>query len=214
MKWASVFVILSAMAACVAMAVQFYPGNASNSASGGGPSAETKYPLRIRGFQITNVKDGGLQSLISADELKINKRRFFIFQFHPVTECTVEQLKIEIYAGDDADVFESIGQGILSEASNPFRSLQTGDFGLITRGVVNHLVLKIFEKEKPSLLVEAERAVIDFEAGETELFNVRLTDRAANRTIQSRFAELDNRTKVLKIKDSVYRLAAGQIIPQ
>ena len=214
MKWPSIFLILTAMAACVAMAVQFHPGNASMPASDGRSPAETKYPLHITDFEITDVKEGVLQSVISADELKINKRRFFIFQFNPVTECTVDHLEIEIYGGDEADVFESIGQGLLSDPANPFGSRRTPDFGLITRGVVNHLILSIFRNNQLSLMVEADRAVIDFEAGSTELFRVKLTDTSANRTIQSRTAELENRTRVLKIKDSVYRLAAGQIIPQ
>ncbi|HMA86630.1 MAG TPA: hypothetical protein VKN73_13070 [Desulfosalsimonadaceae bacterium] len=213
MKSILLALILAAMAACVGLAVQFHPGRASTPASDGGQSTQKKYPLHITGFEITDVKEGVLQSVISADALKINKRRFFIFQFNPVTECTVDQLEIEIYADDGADVFESIGQGLLSDPANPFRSRQTPNFGLITRGVVNHLILSIFRNNQLSLKVEADRAVIDFEAGSTELFSVKLTDMIANRTIQSRTAELDNRARVLNIKDTAYRLAAGQIIP-
>jgi len=213
MKWPSVFLILTTAAVCVGLAVQFHPGRASTPASDGGQSTQTKYPLHITGFKITDVKDGVLQSVISADALKINKRRFFIFQFKPVTECTVDHLVIEIYADDDTDVFETIGHGLLANASNPFKSRQAADFGLITRGVVNHLILSIFRDEQLGLIIEADRAVIDFEAGDSELFNVMLTDMSADRTIKSRFAELDNRSKVFKIKDTVYRLSASQIIP-
>ncbi|MDZ7832078.1 MAG: hypothetical protein U5L07_10040 [Desulfobacterales bacterium] len=206
--------ILAAMAACVALAVQFHPGNASTPAPDGRPSTETKYPLYITGIKITDVKDGVLQSVISADELKINKRRFFIFQFNPVTECTADHLVIENYAADDRDVFESIKHGLLSDTANPFNSRQAEDFGLITRGVVNHLVLKIFRKDQLILRVEADRAIIDFKTGATELFKVRLADKIANQTLHSRFAELDNRTKVLQIKDTVYQLTAGHLLAQ
>jgi hypothetical protein len=57
--------------------------------------------------------------------------------------------------------------------------------------------------------VEAERALIDFKAGKTELFSVKLTDGIANRRIQSRFAEMDNRKQVLNINDTVYHLTTA-----
>jgi len=209
-KWPFVWLILIATGISIALGIYFKPGQSPNNRSLHFNPGENKYPLHITGFRITRVSEGRRQSVISADELKINRRRFFVFQFNPVTECTVNNLVIENYGNDGLNVFEGIDQALISGTANPLKVHQPADFGLITRGVVNHLLLKIFRADQPSLIVEADQAIIDFKNGEADLYNVKLTDNVSKRTIESKFAELDNKTGVFKIKGAVYTLSSGQ----
>ena len=212
-KWPLVSLVLISAAFCAALGIYYNPGHTPSHQAMSFQPMEHKYPLRIAGFKITNFEAGALQSIIAADELKINRRKFFVFQFNPITECTVNNLALELYDCKGGNLFESIETGLLSGETAPLCKAGGTEFGLITRGVVNGLDLRLFRTARPWLTIKAEKAVIDFKNAQTALYEVAVTDIEAKRLIQSRSAKLDNKTGLFKIQDTTYPLSVSQTDP-
>ncbi len=158
------------------------------------------YPLRIKGLSATTYNDDKLTARIEADELRVNQRRFFVFNIRPFNEATLTNARLEVHLYKHmplkANLFSSAKNilGLDKKGKSRMRGL-----GLITRGVVNGFTLEVYKAGKLSLRVKAEKAYIDFKKKKTELLNAGLEDVQSKKLIKSRSVIWDNEENVFRI---------------
>ncbi len=168
------------------------------------PPVEKKtspYPTWIKGFNASTYEGDRLITKIEADEFKINPRRFFIFNIKPFNEATLTNVRLEIhlYKGmsSKADLF-SFSEGVLP-LMNGGKKFAVKGMGLITRGVIKGLVLKIYRADRLSMVVKAGKGYIDFKKQETKMKGVSMEDVLSGRLIKSSSVIWDDKEKVFKV---------------
>jgi len=159
------------------------------------------YPVWIQGFTASTYQGDRLVTKIEADEFKINPRRFFIFNIKPFNEATLTnvRLDIHIYKGmsSKADLF-SFSEGVLP-LMNGDKKFAAKGMGLITRGVIKGLILKIYRADRPSMVVKASSGYIDFKKNETKMKGVSIEDVLSGRLIKSSSVIWDNKEMVFNV---------------
>lgn len=159
------------------------------------------YPIWIQGFTASTYKGNRLITKIEADEFKVNPRRFFVFNIKPLNEATLTNVRLEIhiYMGmsSKADLF-SFGEGVLP-LMNGGKKFAVNGMGLITRGVIKGLILKIYRADSLSIVVKASRGYIDFKKKETKMQGVSLEDVVSGRLIKSSSVIWDDTEKAFKV---------------
>jgi hypothetical protein len=151
-------------------------------------------PISIQGMKFQSAKDGRIVARGVAKELKVNPRKFFVFNIKSLNELTLNQVIIEFYKkegepfgidlGDIMDKFSSGGSGKSSPTKRHiFGATNTG---LITRSVINKLILKIYDKNKLSLIIKAPTAYLNFKKGEIIFHNAIVEDIGSKEIINSR----------------------------
>jgi len=158
------------------------------------------YPIKITGLNYTKCEENRLMTKIKSDELKVNPRKFFIFNIKPFNEVTLNNTTIEVYLYEDThsdtNLF-SFGGDLLSVKQGNKASLK--GMGLITRGVINDLVLKIYKASSLSILVKAKKAHIDFKKDETKLQKASIEGIFSNKIIKSTLIIWNEKEKIFKI---------------
>ncbi|MBW2636790.1 MAG: hypothetical protein JRC86_04585, partial [Deltaproteobacteria bacterium] len=136
----------------------------------------TPYPLQIKGFVYSSCNDRGPVYRIKADELKINPRKYFIFNIRSFNEVTLKNAEAEIYLYPDMEekigLFPLEGQFLKTTRSRGAPK----EFGILTRGIIENLVLKIYNDKKEHLIVRAKKARIDFKKDITKLSDATIED--------------------------------------
>ncbi len=159
------------------------------------------YPTWIKGFNASTYEGDRLITKIEADEFKVNPRRFFIFNIKPFNEATLTNVRLEIhlYKGmsSKADLF-SFSEGVLP-LMNGGKKFAVKGMGLITRGVIKGLILKIYRADRLSMVVKAGRGYIDFKKNETKMRGVSIEDVLSGRLIKSGSVIWDNKEMVFNI---------------
>lgn len=157
-------------------------------------------PLRMTGFSSVNYEEGMIKSKISAAVLEIKPRKFFIFNVKAFNEIIIEDSDIEMYFhSNDADnLVPPDNLAKEKSSSNPEAPLESIIFqtkgtdavikgtGIITRGIIKNLGIKIFEGDRLVLKVKAEHANVDFKRSIVKLEDAQIRDIASNRTIKSK----------------------------
>jgi hypothetical protein len=159
----------------------------------------TPYPLQIKGFVYSSFNDRGPVYRIKADELKINPRKFFVFNIRSLNEVTLENAEIAVYLYPEAE--EKVGLFPLKEQfakTARSRGVPKG-FGVLTRGVIKNLVLKIYKAEKEQLIVRAQKARIDFKKNVTKLSDASIQDITADKIITSQNMYWSEEEKAFRI---------------
>jgi hypothetical protein len=159
----------------------------------------TPYPLQITGFDYSSCNDRGPVYRIKADELKINPRKFFIFNIRPFNEVTLENAEIAVYLYPDAG--EQVGLFPLKEQFTKTarsKDLPKG-FGLLTRGIIKNLILKLYRAEKEQLIVRAQKARIDFKKNVTKLSDASIQDITTDQVITSKTMYWSEKEKAFRI---------------
>ena len=100
-------------------------------------SKSSPYPVRIEDFTYTTSKDNKLVAKLTADEFKINPRKFFVFNVNPFNEATITNAKMEVYLYEDrpnkVDLF-SFREGLKSLENKEKRKAVLKEIGFVTRG--------------------------------------------------------------------------------
>jgi len=139
---------------------------------------------------------------MDADELRVNPRRFSIFSIKPFNEVILTNARLAVYlieGKSSKTSLLSIGKDILA-IDDKGKSRVKG-IGLITRGIIESLVLEIHKADKLSLVVTAKKAIIDLKKKEATLVMATIEDKLSHRLIAKRH-------HVWRFKDDTLRLEA------
>ena len=171
-------------------------------------------PISVQGLTVMRFKGNQILTKVTAKELKINPRKFNIFNIRSFNELTLNKVTIEFYkSGDEPSGIDlgdliyrfssrSNGMSSFSKENKPgaiktgFRAIKTG---LITRGVLNKLVLKIYNKNNLSVIVKSPTAYLNFKRNKVIFHNATAEDTASREIIKSRKIVLKCEKNVLKV---------------
>ena len=166
------------------------------------PPIETKsspYPVRITGLEYKAYEEGRLLSRVQADAFKVSPRRFWAFNIRPFNEAVLTNARVELYFYKDTPPGPGASLGKLLIPGNKDRKSFPKEMGLITRGVIKGLHLKIYQESKPAIIVRAGKAEIDFKKNEARLTGASLEDPASKNRIEAKSIIWDNRENVFTI---------------
>ena len=163
--------------------------------------------ISIQGMKFQSSTDGRIITRGAAKELKVNPRKFFIFNIKQFNELTLDGVTIEFYKsegessgidlGDFMDKFSSGSSGKSSSSKRPkFGATNTG---LITRSVINKLILKIYDKNKLSLMIKAPAAYLNFKKNKIIFHNAIVEDIDSKEIINSRKIVFKSGENVLRV---------------
>jgi len=171
-------------------------------------------PISVQGLTVMRFKGNQILTKVTAKELKINPRKFNIFNIRSFNELTLNKVTIEFYkSGDEPSGIDlgdliyrfssrSNGMSSFSKENKPgaiktgFRAIKTG---LITRGVLNKLVLKIYNKNNLSVIVKSPTAYVNFKKNKVIFHNATAEYIASREIIKSRKIVLKCEKNVLKV---------------
>jgi hypothetical protein len=151
-------------------------------------------PISVQGFTVQTFNGNQIITKATAKELKITPRKFFIFNIRPLNELTLNEVTIEFYKSEDepsgvdlADLMHKLSSRSNGKSSSSkkhkFGAIKTG---LITRGVINKLVLKIYNKNNLSMIVQAPTAYVNFKRNEIIFQNATADNIVSREIIKSR----------------------------
>jgi hypothetical protein len=163
------------------------------------------YPVRITGFSYVTYNNQMPVIKVEADELKVNPRKYFVFNIRPFNEATLTNARIEVYFNgqepSDVDPF-SVGRELLSIKEEGKSRVK--DMGLITRGLIKGLIVEIYKADEPWVIITAKEVIIDFKRKEATLVTARIEDTFSKMTITSKSVVWSSKDSVLRIP-GVYR---------
>jgi len=158
------------------------------------------YPIWMQGLTASTYTGDRLITKMKADEFKVNPRRFFIFNIKPFNEATLTNVRLDIHLYNDisskADLF--FNEGVLPIMNGDRKSAVKG-MGLVTRGVIKGLILKIYRAGNPLMVVKASRGYIDFKKKETKMQRVSIEDVLSGRLIKSSSVIWNDKEKVFNV---------------
>jgi hypothetical protein len=158
-------------------------------------------PLSVQGLTVQRFKGNQIITKVTAKELKINPRKFNIFNIRPFNELTLNKVTIEFYNSGDDPYGIDLGNLIykFSSRSNGKSSSSKGNksgaiksgfgeikTGLLTGAVINKLVLEIYNKNNLSMIVKAPTAYVNFKKNKVIFQNATLEDIASSDIVKSR----------------------------
>ena len=171
-------------------------------------------PISVQGLTVMRFKGNQILTKVTAKELKINPRKFNIFNIRSFNELTLNKVTIEFYKSGDEPSGIDLGKLIYKFSSRSsgksssskenksgaikarFGAIKTG---LITRGVLNKLVLKIYNKNNLSVIVKSPTAYVNFKRNKVIFHNATAEDIASKEIIKSRKIVLKCEENVLKV---------------
>jgi len=170
-------------------------------------------PISIQGMKFQSSKGGRIVTRTVAKELKVNPRKFFIFNIKPFNELTLNKVTIEFYKNegepsgiDLGDLMDKFSSGSSEKSSSSKRHIfGATNTGLITRSVINKLILKIYDKNKLSLIIKAATAYLNFKKGEIIFHNAIVEDIDSKEIINSRKI-------VFKSGENVFRVPGQYVL--
>jgi hypothetical protein len=175
---------------------------------------EYLHPISVQGLTIRLFKGNQIITKATAKDLKINPRKFNIFNIRPLNELTLNKVTIEFYKSSDEPSGIDLGKLIYKFSSRSsgksssskenksgaikarFGAIKTG---LITRGVINKLVLKIYNKNNLSMIVQAPTAYVNFKKNEIIFQNATADTIVSRKIIKSRKIVLKCEENVLNV---------------
>jgi hypothetical protein len=101
--------------------------------------AATDRPFKMEGFSYRSYSGDRLVASIEADEFKIDRRKFWIFNIQPFKEATFKKANLKLYL-DRNSADESDGEGLMMLGQD-FLKLDGIEQrrGLVSRGIINDL---------------------------------------------------------------------------
>ncbi len=160
------------------------------------------YPIKIEGLSYSTYEKDRLIARIRADEFRVNPRRFWIFNIKPFNEATLinARLEVHLYENMPSEVsLFSFGKELLSLKNKKEGKSALKGMGLITRGVIKGLILKVYKTDRLSMVVKAKDAYIDFKKKKTKLLIASIEDVLSKKLIKASSIIWDNKEKVFKI---------------
>jgi hypothetical protein len=186
-------------------------------------SSEIKYPghmpprpppLQLTDFWYSAQDENGVLNTVEADNLVIRPRRYLVFNIKSLNEAilTRAHLQVHLRDKDNADVnpfdvkYEDIIPFTDSGAGSENRSRGSG-FGIVTRLLAEDLTLDVLRKASTTLVLTAERGLVENRKGEAQFINATLSDPRTGRLIRSNRILWDNKRKKFMVPGT-YSLTA------
>ena len=176
-------------------------------------------PLMVRGLKI-HIFQGDHAIRIKADEFEVSPRKFAIFSVNRLNEFTLNNVTVEFNINENkpvdkniADirqVFSSLVEGGLSSPDTLMAG--TINAGLITRGVYNDLLLKIYRNRSVELTVNAKKAIAEFNNSKIQFYNAVIEDMKTKEIIRSRLVTLEDNADHFCIPDQYVKLSPSGVI--
>ena len=160
------------------------------------------YPIRLQGISNSIYDNNRIIAKMEADEFKVNPRKFFVFNVKSLNEITITNVKLEIYYNNDNKNSSNVDLIPLSQLQ--FSEFKEGNrakngMGLITRGIVKGLSLRVYKANQLSLVVKAKEAHINFRNREMRMKNASIEEVISKRLIESKSIIWDNEQKLFDI---------------
>ena len=149
------------------------------------PRREAAGPLSIEGFSLTRHRSEKRVFRLVAGSIRVAPRKFMIFNIRPFNEAVMENVRIDLFRYPEkerARTAEGIG------LADSLKSLDTGNLGLVTRGIVKDLEVRFHEGENLVHWLRVDKVRIDLEDRELRMSGVRIRDLIENREIVTRNA--------------------------
>lgn len=180
---------------------------------------ERLYPISLQGLRFQRFESNRITTRAIIKELKVNPRKFFIFNIRPFNELTLNNVTMEFYKSEEKHSGLDISNRIhrfssgSGERSLFPKNLEFGDIktGIITRGVVNTLILKIYAKSRLSKIVKSHRAYLDFKKNEVIFYNATVEDIATKQIIKSRKMVFKNGRNVIRVPGQYVLLSQTEL---
>ncbi len=164
-------------------------------------------PISIQGLKFqSSVGDSTITRAV-AKELEVNPRKFFVFNIRPFNEITLKEVTIEFYKNEhgpsEIDLKELMHKLIAGDDDNspfsgrhPFGAAKTG---LITRGIINQFILKIYDQNNLSLMIKSAKVFLNFKKGEVVFQDAMVEDFGSKIIINSRKIVFRSGEDVLRV---------------
>jgi hypothetical protein len=167
-------------------------------------------PFKMEGFSYRSYNGDRLVASIEADEFKIDRRKFWIFNIQPFKEATFKRANLKLYqgnsvAGSDEEGLMMFGKDFLKLDGMEQRR------GLVSRGIINGLTLEIFDADQPSILVSARKAYIDPKKKMVRMQGVRMKDISSGSEITSRFINWNHQERKFRIPGEYVARSGGKV---
>ena len=164
-------------------------------------------PISIQGLKFQSSVGKSIITRAAAKELKVKPRKFFVFNIRPFNEITLNKVTIAFYKNEygpsEIDLKELMHKLIAGKDDNspfsgrhPFGAAKTG---LITRGIINHFILKIYDQNNLSLMIKSAKAYLNFKKGEVVFQDAMVEDFASKKIINSRKIVFRSGENVLRV---------------
>jgi hypothetical protein len=160
------------------------------------------YPLKISGVDFKSFDDSRLLVRIKADEIKINPRKFLIFNIRKVNELTITNANLEVYLKPDAEDKKPylLTENNIPESIYPKKNRASDiKLGMVTRGVVKNIAVKMFNDQELLLVIKAPSANIDFKNKEVKLKTVQVEHIPSGKHITASTIYWDEQNECFKI---------------
>jgi len=138
-------------------------------------------------------------SRVQADAFKVSPRKFWAFNIRPFNEAVLINARVELYFYKDTSPGTGASLGKLMIPENKDRKSFPKKMGLITRGVIKGLHLKIYQESKPAIIVRAGEAYIDFKKNEARLTGASLEHPVSKSRIETESIIWDNSENCFRI---------------
>lgn len=164
-------------------------------------------PFSIKGLKLQTYESGKLESALSAGEIKINPRNFFVFNVKALNELSLKDVSLAFYKKRGASSginFKNLKHLNLSRSSAQFstskntrrREIKTG---LITRGVINNIVFYLYNENNLLITIKARKAYINFRKNKAKFADATVEDMISSKIIKSRVVVLRGNDLKLKV---------------
>ena len=162
------------------------------------------YPLIITGVDFKSFDDTRFLIRIKADEIKINPRKFLIFNIRKVNELTITNANLEVYLQPDGEDKNKepylLTENNIPESIYPKKNRASDvRLGMVTRGVVKNIVVKMFNDQEPLLVIKAVSANIDFKNKEVKFKKVQVEHIPSGKLISASTILWDEQKECFKI---------------
>ena len=161
------------------------------------------YFLRMKDFTITQYSSNFLVRRLRADDLRIEPRRFFVFNVRSVNEIVIKHARLSVYLSDKSikqhDNPFSFDIGLFStekKGSGAERIFYPAGAGLITRAVIKGIQLEIYRDKRLILNITARVGYIHLKNKSVRLKDTVLKNAVNGKEIKSRLAIWDNKRQL------------------
>jgi hypothetical protein len=175
-------------------------------------SGKTAYraPFKMRGITYRNSHKDRLLSIVNADEIRVQDRKFWAFNIKPFKEAVLENAKIRVYLQreETSGIPDKTGQGDLNFMPFAKDMLSIGKSfnahsmtgGIVSRGAIKRLVLEIYNAGNPVMQIRARKAYVNFRKRLLKMIDVSMEDISSGRIIKSRFVKWNDNENVFEIE--------------
>jgi hypothetical protein len=170
---------------------------AASFATAAAADIDPRYPW-YKDFTYNQYEAGALKVRLSGDSISIAPRKVMFFNIRSYNEIRMRNARAEVYLSENsADEPLPLPDQLLADLNGGQMSSfeMQRSWGMITRGIVEGLEVKIFDSGEPALTLRANSARVRDKNRAPRFLNASLENAAATRTIRSQIILWDADTR-------------------